>query len=202
LHMKKGALHKVGFWGYGFILLPIFVYLFVPPQALDASIVDKKGINLLSSQQVKSKPATNQPMPEDTDQTKLYQEEFNEIKKTDEIVFTEKNFASYLSVLDLYPNEVKGKKIRIKGFVFRDEEALEPDQFVLSRFTVSCCAADANVVGVITQFAQTPILKKDQWLEVEGVLSTTKRYGFDAPLIQLQNYRVIEAPKDPYIYFY
>lgn len=71
----------------------------------------------------------------------------------------------------------------------------------MSRFTISCCAADASVVGVKSQSPQAPILKTDQWIEVEGVLQTTKRFDFDAPLIQIQSYQVTKEPKDPYIYF-
>lgn len=203
LHMKKRDLHPVGFWGYCLILLPIMVYIFVPPQALDASMVDKKGVTLVSSKQVKNNSANeskdrNEPTIE---QTAPYQDDYKKMKQADEIVFTEENYADYLSVLELYPTQLKGKKIRIKGFVFRDDPDLKKDQFVLSRFTISCCAADASVVGIVTQFSQTPILKKDQWIEVEGTLSTTKRFGFDAPIIQLQNYRITEKPKDPYIYF-
>lgn len=202
LHLKTRDLHSIGFWGYFFVAFPIFVYLFIPPKALDASMIEKKGITLVSSKQVTNQPTSSPTSKEPTeDQTAPYKEALKEMKTTDYIVFDEKNYSEYLSVLELYPKELVGKKIRIKGFVFRDDPSLKKDEFILSRFTISCCAADASVVGVKSQFPQASILKTDQWIEVEGVLRTTKRFEFDAPMIEIQSYRLTKAPKDPYIYF-
>lgn len=197
-YLKKEEVHPIGLWGYLMILTPILVYLFFPPQALDASMINKKGVTLVSSNQAKERQAKQLEKPR---QETPYQKVLNEMKKKPIIIFDEKNYAGYLSALELYPKELQGKKIRIKGFVFKDDPELKKDEFILSRFTVSCCTADASVVGVITKYHQAPILKADEWIEVEGTISTTKLFGYDSPLIELETYRKTQKPKDPYIYF-
>lgn len=114
LHLKSKDLHRIGFWGYVFVAFPIFVYLFIPPKALDASMIEKKGITLVSSKQVTNQQQSEKTSKEPTeDQTSPYQDAFIEMKKADVIVFDEKNYADYLSVLELYPKDLVGKKIRI-----------------------------------------------------------------------------------------
>lgn len=198
-NLKEKELHTVGFWGYFLTLMPIVIYICFPPKALDASMINKKGVSLIQSSQVNNRQPTSSQRQKNEEIP--YKNILEKMKKETFIQFDENNYADYLSVLEIYPNELKGKRIRIKGFVFRDDPQLQKDEFVLSRFTVSCCAADATVVGIITKTPKAPTFKEDQWMEVEGTLSTIRVYGFDQPLILLESSREVSRPKDPYIYF-
>jgi putative membrane protein len=62
-NMKGSELHRISAWGYVMLLLPLAMYLLIPPKALDASIASKKGVSYISAksvneqQQKKSAPA-------------------------------------------------------------------------------------------------------------------------------------------------
>ena len=57
--------------------------------------------------------------------------------------------------------------VRLKGFVVHDPAA--GDDFVLARFRISCCAADAIPVKIIVREGG-PRPEENQWLEVTGTL--------------------------------
>jgi putative membrane protein len=74
---------------------------------------------------------------------------------------------------------------------------------VVGRFAVTCCTADASVVGfLIKPKHHIPIPKINAWVEATGTLGKQKVDGQDTPAIYLQSYHMIPAKKDPYIYFF
>lgn len=59
-----------------------------------------------------------------------------------------------------------GVPVRLSGFVVAD--ASVPDGYLLTRFTLSCCAADAFPIQVEVHGVEGPIPPNDTWLEVTG----------------------------------
>ncbi|TCS95680.1 TIGR03943 family putative permease subunit [Hazenella coriacea] len=205
-NLRGGELHRVRFWGYFLVSLPVLIYIFLPPKVLDASVAQQKGVTYVSPNAVATSSTTTQPNggssgePEIMDVENPYKKMIQEIKQQPVITLTEKNYSDYMNAISLYPEEVKGKKIKLIGFVYRDE-TLKEDEFVTGRFTVTCCAADATVVGFLTKWNQAQTLKLNQWVEVNGQLDMVLSEGFNLPIIQLESYEMIEPLKDPYIYF-
>jgi putative membrane protein len=64
---------------------------------------------------------------------------------------------------------------------------------------VTCCTADASVVGFVVKSDKQ--FKENQWIETTGVIQLKKENGMDIPVLKLNSYQLIPAPKDPYIYF-
>ncbi|MBA4493340.1 TIGR03943 family putative permease subunit [Paenactinomyces guangxiensis] len=224
-NLKAEEMHHIGFWGYALVLLPILMFFFLPPKALDANIAAKKGVSYLTPQAIASQQklagknqANNNSTQDSKDQNEQDQEtatnkepEFanienpykkfvKQIKAEPVITLTEKNYADYLNTINMYPKEFSGKKIRLIGFVYRDE-TLKKNEFVIGRFTVTCCTADAGVVGLLTTYPGAQHLKLDQWIEATGTVQTIQPEGYDMPVIKLTSYKTISPPKDPYIYF-
>lgn len=61
---------------------------------------------------------------------------------------------------------LQDKPLRLVGFVRSDPDA--PGEFLLTRFMVSCCAADAVPVSVRVTGAEGPLPPDESWVEVEG----------------------------------
>ncbi len=91
----------------------------------------------------------------------------------------------------------EGKEILTRGMVFSGKK-LPPGHFVAFQFKIVCCAADAVPVAILTKWAHSDKLKKDQWVEIKGVLGRTKRKGKYIPLITAKTVKMIEKPKNPY----
>jgi putative membrane protein len=207
-NMKGSELHRIGAWGYLVLLLPMAMYLLIPPKALDASIASKKGVSYLSAksvneqQQKKSAPSsasdTNADplaVPEDP-----YKKFIPQLQREPVIHLSQETYADYYNTLNFYPQQFKGKKIKLKGFVYRDD-TMKKNQLVVGRFSVTCCTADAIVIGFLTEGAKTATLKDNDWVEVTGSLDVGMYDGVDMPVIKLEAVEKVKPLKDPYIYF-
>lgn len=89
-----------------------------------------------------------------------------------------------------------GVPVRVVGFVAADESG---DGYLLSRFTVACCAADATayttrVVG--DDGGRTA----DTWVEVTGRWEPGDGSGDDVPVLVADAVTVVAAPEEPYEY--
>jgi putative membrane protein len=90
-----------------------------------------------------------------------------------------------------------GTPVRLVGFVSSNPDARRP--FELSRFYITCCVADAVPVGV--HVAKGSVrrlkLKRDDWLDVTGVLARGQREW----IVRAVRIQHVDAPSDPYLSF-
>ena len=66
------------------------------------------------------------------------------------------------------PNLHAGDPVRISGFVLQ-RPGMQPQ---LARLTVRCCLADATPAGLAIEWPEQFDPKPDQWLEIEGTMTT------------------------------
>lgn len=97
------------------------------------------------------------------------------------------------------PATFNGEEVHLIGFVYRDSR-FETDQFMVSRFTISCCAADAMPVGLIVQWPEADQLPTDQWVEVKGYLQASTFADSPIPMIIADEITETDAPAQPYLY--
>ncbi|MBD1380237.1 TIGR03943 family putative permease subunit [Metabacillus arenae] len=129
----------------------------------------------------------------------FYEELEQKMLKMDKIVLTEDNYIAMTNILDQNPEKFIGKEIEFFGFVYREDNFKE-DEFVVARFGLSCCVADASVYGTLTTFAQASEYETDEWVKVSGKLTKTDYEDFVLPYVQIENIERIEQPKEPYVY--
>ena len=86
-----------------------------------------------------------------------------------------------------------GAQVSLLGFVVR-ETGMPAQEFVLTRFLVSCCVADALSVQVRVVGAP-PGTKTDQWVRVEGALYPLENEA----LVDASRVTPVERPADPYL---
>jgi uncharacterized repeat protein (TIGR03943 family) len=92
-----------------------------------------------------------------------------------------------------------GEPVHVIGFVYRDDR-FAADEFMVSRFTVSCCVADAAPIGLIVRWPAAPELAADQWVEVKGTFLAGTFNGDDLPLLIADEVVITEPPAQPYLY--
>ena len=100
-----------------------------------------------------------------------------------------------VSVLSLAnnPKPFMGKRVFTEGIVYRDEKVPE-GHFILFRFVIACCAADAQPVGILVQAGNLEKLKNDMWVHVEGRFELRKFNGNLMACIEAENATAICAP--------
>ncbi len=85
------------------------------------------------------------------------------------------------------------KPVDVTGFVF--DAGLGNDIFMLSRFTVTCCAVDARPAGIPVYLPNwQEQLDEDQWLHIEGMFELNN----DVLSINPSVVEKIEEPTNPY----
>ncbi len=114
----------------------------------------------------------------------------------------ERTLVDWVRTLNVYPEPdvYTGQKVNVQGFVIHLSEL--PDQYLmLSRFVITCCAADAYPVGLPVKLLQSrKAYPPDSWLEVQGQMITENLAGKRQLTIQASSIKQIPEPKNPYDY--
>ena len=93
-----------------------------------------------------------------------------------------------------------GESARIRGFVYRDER-FPAGTFMVSRFLLSCCAADAAPIGLAVRWPDAEFLEDDAWVWVDGIFSVETFLGERMPVLVGAEVTAAEQPPQPYLYY-
>ena len=85
------------------------------------------------------------------------------------------------------------------GFVYFDE-TLGKNQFFVSRFVVSCCAADGFAIAMVGEWPQASTLEEDAWVLVKGRVRVITLNDQSVPLIEAESVQSIPVPEQPYLF--
>jgi uncharacterized repeat protein (TIGR03943 family) len=114
----------------------------------------------------------------------------------------DKSIIDWVRTLTVYPepDAYTGQKAKVQGFVIHPTNM--PDQYLLiSRFVITCCAADVYPVSLPVKLSQNRnTYKPDTWLEIEGQMITETLAGKRQLVIAASSIQPIPEPKNPYDY--
>ncbi|CAI8758707.1 putative membrane protein [Brevibacillus sp. IT-7CA2] len=116
------------------------------------------------------------------------------------IELNDKVFLDGLTTMELYAKEFAGKELETMGFVYRQSDFTK-QQFVVARFSVTCCTADSSVYGVLVEKEDANKWAKDSWVKVRGKLELRQVDGYDMLVLKASQVEAVSAPKDPYVYY-
>jgi putative membrane protein len=206
---------------YSLLILPLLFGFLLPDTTMNSALAAKKGVILSISNSVSplnhasaignnlpdlpappsesSAPQrdgrfiTNQPYNQDYAKfsAKLYAKETIPIKP--EI------FLETLTSLDLFMNDFVDKKVELSGFIYR-EHGMTDSQFVVARFALQCCSADAIPYGVLIEFSRAKTFADDSWVKITGTIQTTTYNNQKIMKIAASQVEKMEAPKTQYVY--
>ena len=86
-------------------------------------------------------------------------------------------FASYLLET---AEALQDRTITLYGFVYRDD-SFEKDMVLVSRQMITCCAADASIVGFYVQVNPDIDLQLNEWIRVTGTIQTRNMLYYGTP---------------------
>lgn len=96
-------------------------------------------------------------------------------------------------------HEVDGQPADVVGFVYKEPNFGE-SYFMVSRFTISCCVADASAIGVPVYFEDAPDLEQGVWVRVQGTFLAGSFRDGTMPILQSTSVEVVDQPAHPYLY--
>jgi putative membrane protein len=97
------------------------------------------------------------------------------------------------------PAAFVGKEADLVGFVFHDER-LGEDQFMVARFAIYCCVADAVPVGIVVRWPEASSLDPDAWVRVQGRFELGEFDGEAIPILAAETVVPTQPPNQPYVY--
>ena len=109
--------------------------------------------------------------------------------------FPETSVDHAVPLLDLLadPERFDGKRVAAEGMVYRSANDGE-NTFMLFRFAVVCCAADALPLSVAVKTDAAMTLNNDSWLRVEGVFKLGTINGRQVASIAADSIQPIPVP--------
>ena len=85
------------------------------------------------------------------------------------------------------------------GFIYHDPR-LTTGQFLLGRYTVACCIANATAIGITINWANSAPLENNTWVRVKGEIQVGQLEGQKVPVIQAVQVIPIQEPDQPYLF--
>ena len=97
--------------------------------------------------------------------------------------------------VDLTPH--LGETANVIGFVYADSR-LPAGHFLVARFTVSCCVADAFAIGMAVEWPEELVV--NSWVNVRGPVDVLTIDGQRVPLIRAEQVNPVSPPDQPYLF--
>jgi uncharacterized repeat protein (TIGR03943 family) len=95
-------------------------------------------------------------------------------------------------------NYYNGKEVDLVGFIFAPE-FLPDNYFLISRFVIRCCAADATPLGLVVKYDWNDNFAQDEWVRIQGTFSVESVNGKQEMVIIPTSMERSEIPERPYI---
>ncbi|MFN3360398.1 MAG: TIGR03943 family putative permease subunit [Pseudanabaenaceae cyanobacterium] len=164
-------------WSSGLLLVTGVLGLLIPPRPFASAVAVQRGIedNFALVRGVQTFRRSNKP--------------------------EQRTIVEWVRTLNVYPepDAYRGQKVDVTGFVVHPA-SFPPAYFLVSRFVITCCAADVYPVGLLVKLKEgdRSQYNPDQWLRVKGEMDTIEWQGKRKLAIIPQEITPIPAPKNPY----
>lgn len=161
-----------------FMLVPLLIGVLIPARPLDSSAFATKGFN------------TNAPLVSADSSALLFETDSEE-----------RNVLDWIKLFNYEENVTQfiGQKASVIGFVYFNED-LSENQFFVSRFVVSCCAADGFAIAMAAEWDAAAALQQDSWVLVKGTIEAITINDRRVPMIVAESVQEVPVPNQPYLY--
>ena len=183
--MGKGSIGSLVMWRPSFTLLVAGLVLVVayalPARTLSSDIAGQRSSNF-NNTQTQTSGSGNTLALFGTDTTRL-------------------SIADWASAFNLKTNAnfYVGKKVDVVGFVFHPKDT-PSDVFYVSRFRITCCAVDAQPLGVpVYSPGWREKFDEDSWVRVTGSFTETDQDIAEPAIVTPQSIERTDQPSNPYV---
>lgn len=172
--------HRITLIGALVVALPILLGIFVPPRPLGAAALETRELNLDLRTGNSNLPAAIAAAGRDSGPRNIL-DWWHTFQRTPDL------------------STLAGSDVEVQGFVYHDPRYGE-EYFLVTRFVVSCCTADASAVALLVHWPQAAQMETDQWIEVRGTFVDGDLEDWRPPIIAADSILEIDIPSHPYLY--
>jgi len=108
-------------------------------------------------------------------------------------------FIEKLQALNTFADVFDGKKIKITGFVYR-EDGIPHSQFIIGRMAMTHCIADISPYGIIVESPDASHYADDTWITVTGTIDSTTFHELKVIKINVDKIEPANVTNVPYVY--
>lgn len=186
---------------YLLIIIPILTGFFLPAKELDASIAAKRAVFLPGTMLHEHDEVCDDLFEQPHQHSDMVTEQSQQMPERSTIILNSNTFANYLTMITTNPEVYRGRDIQIEGFALKDETQGD-NYWVIARFLVTHCVADASVIGVLVRIDDDSKaqIKENSWVKVNGTLEVGSHHQSMVPVVKVRNVEVLRQPKEPYVY--
>lgn len=168
-------------WPYATLSIPLLLALLVPPHSLAAFSARERGPQIAGLSVVNGASTVKHvSLSVDTRSLSL------------------QDWAGVLSA-DPNPSDYAGKPVHITGMVLHSPAMTPPGTFMVIRYEVYCCIADARAIGLIVRDTSRGALQDNQWVTVTGTMGAVRYQGSKVAVVVPHSMVRVKAG-NPYIY--
>lgn len=177
-HEPHGHEHNPSGWGLAIAAIPLIIGVLIPAQPLTSTAMTGKGIT--SAPPIASAGSAAVSLDETPD---------------------DRNILDWIRLFESPEtiNAYLGQTANVTGFVYHDPR-LKDGQFLVSRFAIVCCTADAFAIGMVVDWPKSTSLPNDQWVKVKGPVQSLHLADQTLPLIQATSIEPVKVPDQPYLF--
>ncbi|MBF2079265.1 MAG: TIGR03943 family protein [Synechococcales cyanobacterium T60_A2020_003] len=114
----------------------------------------------------------------------------------------DRSIIDWVRTLNVYPepDAYAGQPVQVDGFAVH-LDGFPDHYFTISRFVITCCAADVYPVGLPVKLSGSQsIYPADQWFRVKGKMITETHNDIRQVVIEAEDVTEIPEPENPYEY--
>lgn len=170
--------HVPSVWQIWIVLLPLAIGILVPARPLDTQALSGKGVSASAPITAGGSAAIRFDLAAD-----------------------ERNILDWIHLFhsDVPADQYLGQTASVIGFVYHDPR-LPENQFLVSRFAIVCCTADAFAIGMVVDLPPGTDLKDNAWVKVKGPVQATTLNGEKILIIQTTSIEPVQQPDQPYLF--
>lgn len=109
------------------------------------------------------------------------------------IIPDDERFYDIIATIYDHPQQYIGYQVEVKGFVYRDQRAMNDQQFMLARLLMVCCIADVSPFGLIASYEDLIELPEGGWYVMHGELALAMYDGHPIAQLQVSTVKRVEA---------
>lgn len=174
-HHHDHASDRQPVWPLLLVAVPLVLGVIIPARPLGATAIASRGVT------------TDLGLASDRGSNRL------------SIVPSERNILDWVREMNTDPDALIGQEADVIGFVYR-EPRFADEQFLIGRFTMTCCVADALAIGLVVEAQDADAYTTDTWVRVHGTFAAGELDGQAIPVLLADEITPVQAPEQPYLY--
>jgi putative membrane protein len=165
-------------WALWLLALPVLIGLLAPERPLGAGALGTRGINMTSTYTIQGGSTSALAISP-----------------------TQRSVLDWIRAVNEEPDQtvLDGQPADVTGFVYHDAR-LERDQFMVARFSIACCVADAAALGMVVDWPESASLPDNQWVRVRGLVHLAQLDDRTIAVIDAMSVYRVPEPVQPYLF--